>query len=59
MFNDVDSEMQEAIEDVKFGVKSIAILQHATKKLLDIITLEDLQFTATVSERGYQARLPK
>lgn len=41
MLTDVDNEMQEAIADVSFGVKSITIHQNATKKILRVITLEE------------------
>jgi hypothetical protein len=56
MFSDIDSEIQEAIEDVKFGVTSITIKEQTAKKLLTIVTLESLQVEVAVSERGFEVK---
>jgi hypothetical protein len=54
MFSDIDSEIQEAIEDVQFGVTSITIKEQTAKKMLNIVTLESLQVEVAVSERGFE-----
>jgi hypothetical protein len=56
MFSDVDSEIHDVIEDVKFGVTSITIKEQTAKKLLTIVTLESLQVEVAVSEQGFEVK---
>lgn len=57
MFRDIDSEIQDVIEDVRFGVKSIAVQQQTARKLLNIITLENMRIEVAVSERGFEVKI--
>ncbi len=54
MFNDVESEIQDAIEDIRFGVKLVVVQQQNAKKILKITTLEDRQVFISISERGFE-----